>query len=131
MNGPNASAICAALLVAGCATSNLPSVNALPIDYRQLARDHVRDHFPDSSRIRDAQIAPPRSTVGSALAETEQIEYWAVCVRTKTKGSSARAKDTVLLIRGSQVMDAQDSAVAASFCKGAPFEPFSEIARGV
>ena len=130
MNGPNASAICAALLVAGCATSNLPSVDALPIDYRQLARDHVRDHFPDSSRIRDAQIAPPRSTVGSALAETEQIEYWAVCVRTKTKGSSAKAKDTVLLIRGNQVMDAQDGAVGASFCKGAPFEPFPEIARG-
>jgi hypothetical protein len=132
MNRLNASAICATLLVAGCATSSLPSVDALPIDYRQLARDHVRDHFPDSSRIRDAQIAPPRSTVGSALAETERIEYWAVCVRTRTtKGSSARAKDTVLLMRGNQVMDAQDGAVGASFRQGAPFEPFPEIAQGV
>ena len=131
MNRPTASAICAALIVAGCASSNLPSIDPLPIDYRQLARDHVRDHFPNSSRIRDAQIAPPRSTVGSALVDTEQTDYWAVCLRTKTKGSSAGAKDTVLLIRGNQVMDAQDGAAGASFCKGAPFEPFPEIAQGV
>jgi hypothetical protein len=118
-------------MVAGCASSNLPSVDALSIDYRQLARDHVRDHFPDSSRIRDAQIALPRPTIGAALVDTEQTDYLAVCLRTKSKGGSAAAKDTVLLIRGNQVMDAQDGAAGASFCKGAPFEPFPEIAQGV
>jgi hypothetical protein len=58
------------------------------------------------------------------------MEYWAVCLRTKVRGSSvayAGAKDTVLLIRGNQVMDAQDGVAAASFCKGARFEPFPEI----
>jgi hypothetical protein len=33
----------------------------------------------------------------------------------------------VLLVRGNQVMDAQDGVAAASFCKGARFEPFPEI----
>ena len=131
MNGPTAVAVCAALIVAGCTSSNLSSADLVATDYRQLARDHVRDHFPDFSRIRDAQIAPPRSTAGSALVDEGQTEYRAVCLRTKAKGSSgvpAGAKDTVLLIRGNQVMDAQDG---ASFCKGAPYEPFPEIVQGV
>jgi hypothetical protein len=78
------------------------------------------------------QIAPPRQTVGSEFVEAGQVEYWAVCLRTKTEASSAGhsgAKDTVLLIRANQVMDAQDGVAAASFCKGAKFEPFSEIMR--
>ena len=134
MNGLTTTiAACAALIVAGCTSSNLSSLDIFPMDYRQLARDHVRDHFPDPSRIGDAQIAPPRSAAGSALVEPGQTEYWAVCLRTKPKGSSGRhagAKDTVLLIRGNQVMDAQDGAVGTDFCKGAPFEPFPEIAQG-
>ena len=88
MNGFTASIICTALIVAGCASSNLPPIDPMTIDYRQLARDHVRDHFPDASKIRDAQIAPP------------------------------------------QVMDAQDGAASASYCKGAPFQPYPEITRG-
>jgi hypothetical protein len=133
MNHSTAATICAALIVAGCASANLPAVDALPVDYRQLARDHVRDHFPDSSKIRDAQIAPPRSTAGSALVDAGQIDYWAVCLRTKTKGSPgvhAGAKDTVLLIRGNQVMDAQESTAGTNFCKGALFEPFPELMQG-
>jgi len=118
--------ISAALIVAGCASSTLPTVDALPVDYRQLARDHVRDHFPDASKIRSAQIAQPRSTVGSGLVEAGQLEYLTVCLRTKAKGGSS-AKDTVLFIRGNQVMDAEDGVAAASFCKGAQFEPFPEI----
>src|SRR5215471_10945676 len=121
--------ICAALIVAGCASSTLPTVDALPVDYRQLARDHVRDHFPDASKIRSAQIAQiaqPRSAVGSGLVEAGQLEYLTVCLRTKAKGGSS-AKDTVLFIRGNQVMDAEDGVAAASFCKGAQFEPFPEI----
>src|SRR5215831_19062054 len=86
MNGPTAMAICAALIVAGCASSTLPAVDTLATDYRQLARDHVRDHFPEASNIRDAQIAPPRPPVGSGLVEAGQTEYWAVCLRTKAKG---------------------------------------------
>ena len=130
MNGSITSIICTALALAGCASSNLPPIDPLAIDYRQLARDHVRDHFPDASKIRDAQIAPPRPTVGSMLVDAEQKDYVAVCLRTKTQGRSTGAKDTVLLIRGNLVMDAQDGAAGASFCKGAPFEPFPEIARG-
>jgi hypothetical protein len=121
--------ICATLIVAGCTSSTPPAIDALPVDYRQLARDHVRDHFPDASKIRSAQIAQiaqPRSTVGSGLVEVGQSEYLTVCLRTKAKGSSS-AKDTVLFIRGSQVMDAEDGVAAASFCKGAQFEPFPEI----
>jgi hypothetical protein len=58
------------------------------------------------------------------------MDYWAVCLRTKAKANSpghAGAKDTVLLIRANQVMDAQDGVAAASFCKAAKFEPFPEI----
>jgi hypothetical protein len=130
MNGPTATAMCAALIVAGCASSTLPAVDPSPMDYRQIALDHVRDHFPDASKIQHAQIAPPRSPAGAGLVGAEQMEYWAVCLRTKVRGSSvayAGAKDTVLLIRGNQVMDAQDGVAAASFCKGARFEPFPEI----
>ena len=130
MNGFTATIICTALIVAGCASSNLPPIDPMTIDYRQLARDHVRDHFPDASKIRDAQIAPPKSTAGSMLVEAEQADYVAVCLRTKANGGPAGTKDTVLLIRGNQVMDAQDGAASASFCKGAPFQPFPEITRG-
>ena|SRR5215831_7477203 len=125
MNGPTVMAICSALIVAGCASSALPAVDTLAMDYRQLARDHVQDHFPEASKIRDAQIAPPRSPVGSGLVEAGQAEYGAVCLRTKAKGSSVAY--TVLLIRDNQVMDAQDGVAAATFCKGAQFEPFPEI----
>jgi hypothetical protein len=125
-----AMAICAALIVAGCASSiTVPTVGALQVDYRQLAVDHVRDHFPDASKIRSAQIAQisqPRPTVGAGLAEAGQPEYLTVCVRTKAKGSSS-IKDTVLFIRANQVMDAEGGVAAASFCKGAQFEPFPEI----
>src|SRR5262249_22243533 len=127
MNGPTAMAICAALIVAGCASSTLPAVGTLGTDYPQLARDHVRDHFPEASKIRDAQIAPPRSPVGSGLVEAGQTEYWAVCLRTKAKGRSVAY--TVLLIRDNQVMDAEDGMAAATFCKGAQFEPFPEIVQ--
>jgi len=130
MNGFTASIICTALIVAGCASSNLPPIDPMTIDYRQVARDHVRDHFPEASKIRDAQIAPPRSTVGSMLGDAEQTDYVAVCLRTKAKGHSNGVKDTVLLIRGNHVMDAQDGTAAVSFCKGAPFEPFPDITRG-
>jgi hypothetical protein len=131
MNGATAMAICAALTVAGCASSTLPVVDRSPIDYRQLALDHVRDHFADVAKIRYAEIAPPRSPVGSGLVEAEEMEYSAVCLRTKVKGGSsvASSKDTVLLIRGNLVMDAQDGVAAASFCKGARFEPFPEISQ--
>jgi hypothetical protein len=129
MNGTTASIICSALIVAGCASSSLPPIDPMAIDYRQLARDHVRDHFPEASKIRDAQIAPPKSTVGSMLVDAEQTDYVAVCLRTKAKGGPTGTKDTVLLIRGNQVMDAQDGAAGSSFCKGAPFEPFPEITR--
>jgi hypothetical protein len=64
------------------------------------------------------------------LVDAEQKDYVAVCLRTKTQRRSTGARDTVLLIRGNLVMDAQDGAAGASFCKGAPFEPFPEIARG-
>jgi len=104
MNGPTAMAICAALIVAGCTSSTLATVDSVPMDYRQLARDHVRDHFPDASKIRSAQIAQiaqPRSTVGSGLVEAGLSEYLTVCLRTKVKGSSS-AKDTVLFILGNQ-----------------------------
>ena len=130
MNGFTTSIICTALIVAGCASSNLPPIDPMTIDYRQVARDHVRDHFPEASKIRDAQIAPPRSAVGSVLVGAEQTDYLAICLRTKTKGHSTGAQDTVLLIRGNYVMDAHDGAAAVSFCKGAPFEPFPELARG-
>jgi hypothetical protein len=133
MNRITAAAISAALIVAGCATSNLPSVDPLPLDYRKLARDHVWDHFPNPHNIRDAQIAAPRSISGWALAEAEQQDYWAVCLRTKTNGKSGArsdAKDMVLLIRGNQVMDAHEDAAWTSFCKGAQFEPFPEIRQG-
>ena len=131
MNGPPAIAVCAALFMAGCASSTLPTVDPSPINYRQLALEHVRDHFPEASKIRHAQIAPPRSPAGSGLVEAEEMEYSAVCLRTKVKGGSsvASSKDTVLLIRGNLVMDAQDGVAAASFCKGARFELFPEIAQ--
>ena len=130
MKGLTASIIFTAVTVAGCASSNLPPIDPMTIDYRQVARDHVRDHFPEASKIRDAQIAPPRSTVGSMLGDAEQTDYVAVCLRTKAKGHSNGVKDTVLLIRGNHVMDAQDGTAAVSFCKGAPFEPFPELTRG-
>jgi hypothetical protein len=130
MNGATAMAISAALIAAGCA-STLPAVDPSSMDYRQLALDHVRDHFPDASKIRHVQIAPPRSPAGSGLVEAEEMEYSAVCLRTKVKGGSsvANSKDTVLLIRGNLVMDAQDGVAAASFCKEARFEPLPEIAQ--
>ena len=131
MNGATVMAVCAALTMAGCASSTLPAVDRSPIDYRQLALEHVRDHFNDASKIRQAEIAPPRSPVGSGLVEAEEMDYSAVCLRTKVKGGSsvASSKDTVLLIRGNLVMDAQDGVAAASFCKKASFEPFPEIAK--
>jgi hypothetical protein len=131
MNGATAMVICAALTVAGCASSNPPAIDRVAMDYRQLALEHVRDHFDDASKIRQAEIASPRSAVGSGLVEAEETEYSAVCLRTKVKAgsSAARSKDTVLLIRGNLVMDAQDGVAAASFCKGARFEPFPEIAQ--
>src|SRR5262245_34348384 len=72
-----------------------------------------------------------RSPAGSGLVEAEEMEYSAVCLRTKVKGgtSVASSKDTVLLIRGNVVMDAQYGVAVASFCKGARFEPFPEIAQ--
>jgi hypothetical protein len=87
MNGFTTSIICTALIVAGCASSNLPPIDPMTIDYRQLARDHVRDHFPDASKIRDAQIAPPKSTAGSMLVDAEQTDYVAVCLRTKARAA--------------------------------------------
>jgi hypothetical protein len=71
MNGPTATAICAALIVAGCASSTLPAVDPSPMDYRQIALDHVRDHFPDASKIQHVQIALPRSPAGSGLFEAD------------------------------------------------------------
>ena len=131
MNGAIAMVICTALTVAGCASSSVPGVDHSPIDYRQLALDHVRDHFDSASKIRQAEIAPPRSPVGSGLVEAEEMEYSAVCLRTKVKGGRSvdSSKDTVLLIRGNLVMDAQDGIAATNFCKGAKFEPFPEIAQ--
>ena len=115
----------------GCAATNTALIDAPPIDYRQLARDHVRDHFPNSHPIRSAQISAPKSTAGSALAEADQPNYWAVCLRTKdTTGKRTIAKDTVLLIRGNQVMDARDDIASTKFCNGAQFEPFSELQSG-
>ena len=74
---------------------------------------------PDSVRRQpDAELYA--AVGGSALVDPEQTEYWAVCLRTKAKGSfgaHAGAKDTVLLIRGNQVMDAQDGAAGTSFCR--------------
>jgi len=131
MNGATAMAICATLTVAGCASSTLPAIDRSAMDYRQLALDHVRDHFPDAYKIQHAQIAPPRSPAGSGLVEAEEMEYSAVCLRTKVKGGRSvdSSKDTVLLIRGNLVMDAQDGIAATNFCKGAKFEPFPEIAQ--
>ena len=42
----------------------------------------------------------------------------------------AIAKDTVLLIRGNQVMDARDDVASTNLCNGAQFEPFPELLRG-
>src|SRR6476661_9440745 len=122
-----------AAALGGCAAANTALIDAPPIDYRQLARDHVRDHFPNSHPIRSAQISAPKSTAGSALAEAEadQPNYWAVCLRTKdTTGKRTIAKDTLLLIRGNQVMDARDDIASTKFCNGAQFEPFAELQRG-
>ena len=124
-------AIFIAIAFGGCAASSFPVIDAVPMDYRQLARDHVRDHFPNTHSIRSAQISAPKSTVGWALAEAGQPDYWAVCLRIKENGGKrAISKDTVLLIRGNQVMDARDDIASTSFCNGAQFEPFPELLRG-
>src|SRR6476659_9824083 len=89
-----------AIAFGGCAASSIPAIDSPPMEYRQLARDHVRDHFPNASAIRSAQISTPRSTAGWALAEAGQPDYWAVCLRIKDNaGKRATSKDTVLLIR--------------------------------
>jgi hypothetical protein len=125
------SAMLVAVALGGCAAANTALIDAPPIDYRQLARDHVRDHFPNSQAIRSAQISAPKSTAGWALAETDQPNYWAVCLRTKDNaGKRAIAKDTVLLIRGNQVMDARDDVASTNVCNGAQLEPFPELLRG-
>jgi hypothetical protein len=125
------SAIFMAVAFGGCATSNIPVIDAMPMDYRQLARDHVRDHFPNKHAIRSAQISAPKSTAGWAMAEPGVPDYWAVCLRIKENaGKRAISKDTVLLIRGNEVMDARDDIASTSFCNGAQFEPFPELLRG-
>ena len=120
-----------AIALSGCAASTMPAIDALPVDYRQLARDHVHDHFPNAYAIRTAQISAPKSTAGWALTEAGQPDYWAVCLRVTDKADKrAKSKDTVLLIRQNQVMDARDDALSTSFCNGAEFEPFPEVLRG-
>lgn len=124
-------AMVAAGVFGGCASSSLPAIDVAPTDYRQLARDHVRDHFPNTHAIRSAQISAPKSTAGSVLAEADQPDYWAVCLRIKdSAGKRATTRDTILLIRGNQVMDARDDVASTSFCNGAQFEPFPELTRG-
>jgi hypothetical protein len=120
-----------AIALGGCAASTMPAIDPLPLNYRELARDHVQDHFSNAHAIRSAQISAPKSTAGSALAEAGQPDYWAVCLRVTDKADKrAKSKDTVLLIRQNQVMDARDDAPSTSFCRGAEFEPFHEVQRG-
>ena len=124
-------AIFMAVAIGGCATSNTPVIDAAPRDYRQLARDHVQDHFPNAHAIRSAQISAPKSTAGWALAEPGQPDYLGVCLRIRDNaGKRGTFKDTVLLIRDNQIMDARDDVASTSFCNGVQFEPFPELLRG-
>ena len=76
--------------MAGCATSNLPAVDALPIDYRQLARDHVLDKMarlhlltPAQADEARAEALPGRTPfpalawqVSGELARAAAVYFW-------------------------------------------------------
>jgi hypothetical protein len=127
------SALALALLACGCASApqQAATEDPPPVNYRQLAAAHLRETLNDPWSVRDAQVAPPKRSVGPSMNSDGFTTPWIVCVRANAKnklGAYTGPQHTAIGIRGGQVVNSWDEAHAsATFCAGSPYEPFPEL----
>jgi hypothetical protein len=139
---PRAAAACFVLV--GCAVSSPDNTAGLlgagagpyPTDYRKIAHEFVRLSFNDPHSIRDAQIAPPKLSIGpSLLGNGVMATPWIVCMRADARnalGAYTGLRETAIQVYQGRGVGSWDQSAVAKMdpfwpCNGAQYEPFTEV----
>ena len=124
--------LASATLLSACASAPTPeNAGAIPTNYRELARQHLRSNLLDPYSARDVQIAPPK--IGQVYVEgtLTHATGWVVCYRANAKnrmGAYTGVKDAVLLIRENRVVtsnETTDHYDIRTNCADVKYEPIS------
>jgi len=119
----------AAVLLSACSQTvseaDIKKAGPRPDNYRQLAKQYLRETLIDPYSVRDAQISEPR--VHQAFIGP----LWNVCFKGNAKnrlGAYTGMDYTVLVFQNGRITVSDDKAYLS--CNGATFTSFPELTAG-